>query len=120
MYTGEKLKQGIVFLFSHCITRPFKDHNHDDDEEGEEDCDYDDTVVVPSSFTSIHVRFGPIHLGVSASFGTPTIPSENINSSTTCILVQSYYGALFLHFRLFDKVDAHLSQQRWADNCSSV
>ena len=36
-------------------------------------------MMMPSSVTSIQVRLGPIHLGVSASFGTPTIPSENPN-----------------------------------------
>ena len=47
----------------------------DDDDNFDGDDDFDDAAV-PSSITSIQVRFGPMHLGVSASFGTPTIPSE--------------------------------------------
>ena len=48
----------------------------DDDDFGDDDDDDLDDAAVPSSITSIQVRFGPMHLGVSASFGTPTIPSE--------------------------------------------
>ena len=38
-------------------------------------------ILAPSIVTSIQVRFGPIHLGVTASLGTPTIPSANVGQS---------------------------------------
>ena len=63
------------------------DFNADDNDDNfdADDDDFDD-VAVPSSITSIQVRFGPMHLGVRASFGTPTIPSEKTTSQLLLII----------------------------------